>query len=212
MSLLVEFVIPNWKSVPVTVIERLFAAAPEVSTTLNLPLGEEVPIPTFPELVTTKSEEVAEVAEVEEIENATCVFEVEARCKERFANGEVVPMPTLPALVITKLVLVEEPTTNCGALPNAEVGLTERRPQGVVELTPTKPVVEANVITFIFASASFNIFRFPVLLFTKPQVPVTFPALVPVFLKKIPPYPAEEGSITTPSPQLFVVATMWRPV
>ncbi len=121
--------------------EAIVGLAADVSDeTVSFANGVVVPpIPTEPVLVTTKSEEVADVADVEEIENATCVFEVEARCKERFANGEVVPMPTLPALVITKLVLVEEPTTNCGALLFKPFGLTDRSPHGVVEPMPRLP-------------------------------------------------------------------------
>ena len=48
-------------------------------------------------------------------------------------------MPTKPLLLIMKEVPVVEPTTNCGAAPSVAVGLIERRPQGEVVPTPTRP-------------------------------------------------------------------------
>ena len=53
----------------------------------------------------------------------------------------MVPIPTLPAFVTTKCVAVEEPTTNSGPVPMT-LGLTERKPQGVVVPMLVLPVTE----------------------------------------------------------------------
>lgn len=61
-------------------------------------------------------------------------------CTEKSAAGEVVPTPTLPLPVTMKVVAVLEPITNAGAAPIRPDGLMEKRPNGVDEATPTKPV------------------------------------------------------------------------
>ncbi len=111
----------------------------------SFPVGLVVPIPILPAFVTTKSEDVAEVAEVEEIENATCVFEVEARCKERFANGEVVPMPTLPSKVVVERREVEEakiPWVNQMGV-EVELAVAPKFSIGVKGKAPPAPVASA---------------------------------------------------------------------
>src|SRR3989338_10189681 len=53
-------------------------------------------------------------------------------------------MPTKPLFDTTKSVLVEEPTTNCGAPLVSPFPLTDRSPQGLVEAMPTLPPLVAN--------------------------------------------------------------------
>jgi hypothetical protein len=56
---------------------------------------------------------------------------------ESFAYGDVVPTPTFPLLSTMKFVFVDEPTTNCGAVPFVTSEFTESRAHGVDVPIPT---------------------------------------------------------------------------